>query len=109
MTGPRDPNAACADAAGPGPNPTARSDPAVAKAAHDLDHVAGGDVDLGRAHLAVVEAQAREEGMVELEQRGAAELHALVGRKAIQQHAARDLDPDWLVGAVIDRKSNATS
>ena len=42
--------------------------------------------------------------MVELEQRGAAKLHPLVGREAIQQHAARDLDPDRLIGSVVEQE-----
>ena len=69
-----------------------------------LHRIAGKDLDLGRPHVTTVEAQAREERMLELQQRRAVELHALLGREWLDQHPARHLDPDRLVRAVVEEE-----
>ena len=42
--------------------------------------------------------------MLELEQRGAVKLHALLRRKRLDQHAARDLNPDRLIRAIVEQE-----
>ena len=74
------------------------------QAADDLDGVARKDVDLRRPQLPLIEAQAGQDRVIDLQQRGAVKLDPLFVRKRVEQHPPRDLDPDRLVGSVVEKE-----
>ncbi len=100
---PRSQRRAAAAASRPDCDARRRIEPAR-QPADDLDRVARQIWISAAQHLAAVESQPRQERMLELEQRRVVKLHALLGRERLDQHAARDLDPDWFVGAVVEQE-----
>ena len=59
---------------------------------------------IGEMLNAIAQPKPRQEGMVDVQQRGALKLDPAVSGKRIDHHAALDLDVDRFVGAVVDQE-----